>query len=170
MAGGRAIMDQSFGAMSERTGDSSGLRERLGTGIPSRPLLGALPLRRVIPQDVHSVMDYVGGATLLAAGLLCRDGAARAAGITLGATVIATSLMTDYRLSLAKIVPIEMHEVADYVAAAGALAAPATFGRRGKATGWIFRAVGLTTLLGSLFTDYRAQTRGIDTDTGESEI
>src|SRR5262245_31337979 len=30
----------------------------LSREIPSRPLLGVLPIRRVIPQDVHSITDY----------------------------------------------------------------------------------------------------------------
>src|SRR5437763_1625723 len=78
--------------------------------IPSRPLLGVLPVARVIPQDLHSVMDYAGGLALAVAGQMSRSAAARAAGMALGGSAAATALMTDYRLSLAKLIPIEVHE------------------------------------------------------------
>jgi hypothetical protein len=154
-------MDRPLGAtLGELTHkDATTLRRELGQGRPSRPLLGVLPLRRVVPQDVHSVMDYGGGATLMAVGLLCDDPAARGLGLAVGGAAIATSLMTDYRLSLAKVVPIEAHEAADYLVAAAAIAGPFAFGYRSKTARWLHAAVGVTTLLASLFTDYRAQTR-----------
>jgi hypothetical protein len=139
--------------------DAERLRKDLSAGTPSRPLLGVLPLRRVVPQDVHSVMDYVGGATLMAVGVLCDDPAARNLGLAVGGATIATSLLTDYRLSLAKVVPIEVHEAADYLVAATAIAGPFAFGYRSATARWLHAAVGVTTLVASLFTDYRAQTR-----------
>jgi hypothetical protein len=134
------------------------LRERLSEGIPSRPLLGFLPVRRLVPQDVHSALDYLGGATLTVAGLI-GDGAAKAVGLSLGLGTIGLSLMTDYRLSLRKVVPIEVHEAGDYLVGLAALAAPFAFGysKRNRAASWLHVAVGATVVLGSLFTDYRAQ-------------
>lgn len=129
-------------------------------GLPSRPLFGALPLRRVVPQDVHSVMDYAGGLTLIAAGLAASSKFARNVGIGLGAAVIGTSLMTDYRLSAAKVVPIEAHEVADYSVAIAAMSAPFFGSFRGTLARWLHFGVGLSTLVASLFTDYRAE-RGV---------
>src|SRR4051812_42883272 len=70
--------------------------------IPSRPLLGVLPLRRIIPQDVHSVADYTNGL-LCAAALLSPKREARQAGAALSAAIISVSLFTDYRLSLADV-------------------------------------------------------------------
>lgn len=66
--------------------------------------------------------------------------------------------MTDYRLSVAKLVPIEVHEIGDYVFGAMAIAAPFAlrFLRRDKAAAAICIACGAATILGSLFTDYRA--------------
>jgi hypothetical protein len=130
----------------------------LSDTIPARPLAGVLPVARVIPQDVHSVMDYVGGAALIAAGVASGVPAACTAGIAMGAGSAGASLMTDYRLSLAKLIPIEVHEVLDYVTGVSAIAAPFLFGyrRRSKLATIAHVAVGLTIIVGSLFTDYRA--------------
>lgn len=127
-------------------------------GIPSRRLLGVLPVARVIPQDLHSVMDYTGGATLAIGGLLADTAAGRAAGLAMGAAVIGASALTDYRLSLAKVIPIEAHEVLDYVAGASAIVAPFAFGyyRRDPLVAAMHVAVGVTTVVASLLTDYRA--------------
>jgi hypothetical protein len=134
------------------------LQREASAGPPSRPLFGVLPLRRAIPQDVHSVLDYAGGASLVLAGILAGDSIARTAGIGLGAAMIGTSLVTDYRLSLAKIVPIETHELGDYVIGFAAMAVPLLPRRkgRGRLTSWLQFAVGASTVLASLFTDYRA--------------
>ncbi|NRD67597.1 hypothetical protein HRD49_38275, partial [Corallococcus exiguus] len=53
-------------------------------GILSRPLFGRLPLRRWVSQDLHSVLDYVGGAALVAVGSASGDSKAKAAGWALG--------------------------------------------------------------------------------------
>jgi hypothetical protein len=139
------------------------LTYELEEGIPSRPLLGVLPLKRFIPQDLHSLLDYSGGLTLVASGLLCSDPAGRMAGLMLGTSGAVVSALTDYRLSLAKLIPIEVHEALDYVVGFGAIAAPFLFGyrgdrrRRGNTTSIVQMAVGLTIVVGSLFTDYRAR-------------
>ena len=50
----------------------------LSHGIPSTPLLKVLPIARVIPQDVHSVMDYLDGATVAAGAMITKCPKARA--------------------------------------------------------------------------------------------
>ncbi len=129
-------------------------------GILSRPLFGALPLRRWIPQDVHSLLDYKGGTASALAGLLSGDPVARSAGLALGGSVIGLSLVTDYRLSLTKLVPIEAHEIGDYVYGVAAIAAPFVLGyaRRSPVAAAIHVLVGLSTIVASLVTDYRCQT------------
>lgn len=134
-------------------------QRRFSVGTPARTLFGVLPVARVIPQDFHSVLDYAGGAALLLAGAASDDGVAKACGIGLGMAVIGTSLMTDYRLSVSKRVPIEVHEVADHVSGLGAILTSFAFGRRGKGARVVHLLVGLTTIVGSLFTDYRAFSR-----------
>jgi hypothetical protein len=139
-------------------------RERtLSQGAPSKELLGVLPLARLIPQDVHSMMDYSDGLLSAGAGLFAEDDdrAAQIASIALGASVTGLSLITDYRLSVAKIVPIEVHEVADYVWGAAAIAAPFVFGywKSSPRTAMAHVIAGASTILASLFTDYRSAKR-----------
>jgi hypothetical protein len=128
-------------------------------GIEARPLFGRLPLARLIPQDLHSVMDYAGAATLLYAGITASSTAARATGIALGTADFATSFMTDYRLSAFKVIPIEVHEALDYVVGLGALLAPLWFGkrRRDRKAAITHLVVGASLIVGSLLTDYRAR-------------
>lgn len=130
-------------------------------GRRSQPLLG-LPLRRALPQDLHSLLDYTNGLALVVSGSMSDSKAAGWAGTLLGSMLIGVSAITDYRLSLAKIVPIEMHEVSDYIGGLSAIAAPFAFGyhRRSRAATWVHVAVGVSSIAASLFTDYRAW-RGI---------
>ncbi len=132
-------------------------------GRTSDPLLrGHLPLKRVIPTDFHSALDYSAGLILLSSIFLSRDKSLRTAAGLLGGSVIALSLLTDYRLSLAKVVPIEVHEVMDYVWGASVCAAPfiAGYAKRSPLLAAIHVITGAATMLGSLFTDYRGY-RGV---------
>ncbi|WP_437627161.1 hypothetical protein [Sorangium sp. So ce1151] len=126
--------------------------------IPSKLLFGVLPLKRLIPQDVHSVLDYSNGLMVAMAGLASGRTEAKVAGALLGASVISVSLLTDYRLSLAKLIPIEMHEVLDYAWSASVIAAPFVLGYRKRAplASMIQIATGAANIMGSLITDYRA--------------
>ena len=126
--------------------------------VPAKKLFGALPLARVVPQDVHSVLDYVAAAAYLASAKVARTTRGRVVGSLLGAQVAGASAVTDYRLSLAKIVPIELHECFDYAGGASAVAAPFVLGyvRKDPIAALLQIGAGLTTLVASLFTDYRA--------------
>ncbi|MCP3136160.1 SPW repeat domain-containing protein [Pyxidicoccus xibeiensis] len=136
------------------------LDKSAAAGILSRPLLGRLPLRRWIPQDVHSLLDYQGGAASAVAGVLSGDPVAKVAGLALGSSVIGVSLLTDYRLSLTKLIPIEAHEIADYAYGAAAILAPFLLGyaKRSPIAAAIHVLVGVSTIAASLVTDYRCQT------------
>lgn len=126
--------------------------------IPSKPLFGALPVARIVPQDVHSLMDYAAGATCLGTALFAETGAAKAAGAMLGASVVCVSALTDYRLSVAKLLPIEAHEAIDHGWGLTAIALPFLLGywKRDPAVAAIHVLTGASTILASLFTDYRA--------------
>lgn len=145
--------DVSFGQTEPRT-----LTSRLSQGTPSRPLLGRLPLARLIPQDVHSVLDYVDGATVLSGAMISDCPKAKTASALIGGSGIGLSALTDYRLSLAKVIPIEAHEVVDYAFGVSAISAPFLFGyyKTAPITAAMHVATGVGTLLASLFTDYRA--------------
>lgn len=142
-------------------GQLSGKRS-LSVGVPSKPLLGRLPLARVVPQDVHSVMDYLDAGGVLAGAFLTSCPKAKAASVALGLSGTFASSITDYKLSLAKVLPIEVHETIDYGWGLSAIAAPFLLGYRKTAphVAALHVAIGLGTIVASLFTDYRAY-RGV---------
>lgn len=126
--------------------------------VPAKPLLGVLPLARVVPQDAHSVLDYAAAAAYFASAKLARTARGRFVGAMLGAKVTGVSAITDYRLSLAKVVPIEAHEGFDYIGSASAIAAPFVLGyvRKDPVASLLQIGAGIATLMASLVTDYRA--------------
>ncbi|MGK3983023.1 hypothetical protein WME99_08285 [Sorangium sp. So ce136] len=141
-----------------RPGGAAAPAVQQNAAIPSKLLFGVLPLKRLIPQDVHSVLDYSNGLMVAMAGLASRRPEAKVAGALLGASVISVSLLTDYRLSLAKLIPIELHEVLDYAWSASVIAAPFVLGykKRAPLASMIQIATGAANIVGSLITDYRA--------------
>ena len=149
----------------ENQGDPPTLEERLhktktSVGTPSKPVLG-LPLARWIPQDMHSMMDYANGLMTASCTMMTDDKAAQIASIALASSVIGVSAVTDYRLSAAKLVPIEAHEVIDHVWGLTAIAAPFALGywKTSPKVAIMHIAAGVSTILGSLVTDYRAYSR-----------
>jgi hypothetical protein len=133
----------------------------LSVGEPAEPLLKVLPIKRLIPQDVHSMMDYVDGLTAATGFFMAEnddDDAACWASLALGASVIGVSLLSDYRLSLAKVIPIRAHETLDYVWGASCIAAPFVLGyhKSSPRVALTHIMVGAGTILASLFTDYRS--------------
>ena len=137
------------------------MKRTLSAGEPAQPLLKVLPIKRWIPQDIHSMMDYVDGLTA-ASGYFFpenkRDDAACWASMALGAGVIGVSLLTDYRLSLAKLIPIRAHETADYMWGASCIALPFLLGywKSSPRVAMTHVIVGAGSLLASMFTDYRS--------------
>jgi hypothetical protein len=131
-------------------------------GIPARPLLKVLPIRRVIPQDLHSLGDYGDSVRVMIAGLLTPNREARAASLALGLSGVTASMLTDYRLAPVKVIPIEVHEAIDYLWGAAAIAAPFVLGYRKKApiTATFHMLTGAVHIVSSMLTDYRAA-RGI---------
>jgi hypothetical protein len=128
----------------------------LSHGVPARSLAG-LPLVRAIPQDVHSILDYATALAVAVAGFLAGQRRARIACSVLGGVGVAQSLVTDYRLSAVKLMPIEIHEVRDYVWGAVNIAAPFVLGyrKRDRVASAIQIAAGAGVILAALFTDYR---------------
>lgn len=136
--------------------------EDQASGIPSEPVLGALPLARWIPMDVHSVMDYA-NSVMVGSGVVATDcPRARAASALLAAAGAGVSATTDYRLSAAKLIPIEAHEVIDHVWGLAAIAAPFVFGywKTAPRVALMHVIAGAGNIAASLVTDYRAA-RGV---------
>ena len=140
---------------------TNGHARPLSKGAQAPKLFGVLPIARLIPQDIHSVMDYVDGLSVASGALLDDNTAAFTASVALGASAIATSLMTDYRLSAMKLIPIRTHEVIDHVWGLSCIAAPFVLGYWKKAPRVAMTHVmtGAMNILLSLFTDYRAYRR-----------
>jgi len=138
----------------------------MSVGAPSKPVLG-LPLARWIPQDCHSFMDYANGLATASTAFVTDDKAAQLASITLASLVVGVSAVTDYKISVAKILPIEVHEVADYVWGASAIAAPFLLGywKSSPKVAIAHIACGIGAIVGSLLTDYRAYSKRSQTAT-----
>lgn len=132
------------------------LRDRMSVGVPAAPVAG-LPLARVIPQDVHTVLDYVGAATTALAALVADGPAATITNATLAASDAGVTMLTDVRLAPLRVIPIEVHEVIDYVWGATAIATPFIFGyaKKSPLAATLQIVAGASLILGSLFTDYR---------------
>src|SRR5215212_8438575 len=82
----------------------------LSRGVPARPLLGFLPLHRSLPMDLHTLLlDYMGSAQVASVGFLTGDRTARRVSLALGLSYGLASLLSDYRLSLVKAIPIRVH-------------------------------------------------------------
>jgi hypothetical protein len=133
----------------------------LSKGEQAPKLLGFLPIARLIPQDIHSVLDYVDGLTVASGALLDDNPTAFTASLALGAADIGVSLMTDYRLSAVKLIPIRTHEAIDHLWGLSCIAAPFLLGYWKKAPRVAMTHVmtGAMTILASLFTDYRSYKR-----------
>lgn len=127
-------------------------------GIPSRPIAG-LPLRRWLPQDAHALLDLAAGLAVAAAAQLSGVRAARRMGLGLGLGLVGTTLLTDSRLSLSRLLPIELHELADHGWGLATLAAPFAGGyaRRAPGTAAVHVLAGAAVFLGALVTDYRCR-------------
>jgi hypothetical protein len=113
-----------------------------------------------IPAFVHSLVEYIAGAALIAAPLLLsyKSDAATAASIILGVLVLFLVATTTSTMSLINQVPLSVHIVFDYAIAAVMIAAPFLFSFSGEsAPTAIFIAGGVVWLLLSIGTTYRKE-------------
>ncbi len=86
---------------------------------------------RVIPTTVHGVIDYLTAVTLLVAPKLWKLEEVTLSGATFrlfGGTLTATSLLTDYELSLANVIPMRTHLALDAASGATLAASPFVLG------------------------------------------
>ncbi len=128
----------------------------------ARPLLGRLPLLHLLPQDAHSLLDYTGAAVGLVTAAVADSPAVKTGAFVVGSGTALVSAASDYRLSVAKVVPIEGHAAFDYLAGLTHIAL-SVFLRRGgrkRLIAGLELSTGLLLVGAALLTDYRAQ-RGI---------
>ncbi len=89
---------------------------------------------RFVPTQVHGIFDYVGGIALLSApflfGFFSVGGIAVILPMVLGVGLIVYSLLTRYELGIPaiKFIPMPLHLLFDFVAAALLAASPFLFG------------------------------------------
>jgi hypothetical protein len=109
---------------------------------------------RMIPTRVHGMADYLVGILLLVSpwlfGFAKESSTAKWTFIIAGAIVLLTSLMTNYELSLAKMVPMHVHLGLDAVLGIVLAVSPWLFGYANDTgtNGWLPAvAIGLGDLL-----------------------
>jgi hypothetical protein len=113
-----------------------------------------------IPAFVHSLVEYLAGAALIAVPLLLdyHSGAAKAVSIVLGVLVIFLAATTTSTMSLINQVPLSMHIVFDYVIVGVLIASPFLFSFSGEsAPTAVFLAGGVVWLLISIGTQYKKE-------------
>jgi uncharacterized protein YhbP (UPF0306 family) len=112
---------------------------------------------RVLPTTAHGVFDYLTAFTLLVAPKLWRLDEVPPAAATFyvfGGSLTATSLITDYELSMANVLPMRAHLALDVVSGAALAAAPFALGfRAGGPRYWIPHvAIGASEILTAAIT------------------
>ena len=88
---------------------------------------------RFIPTKIHAAMDYVGGALLIVVPLLWLGAETEATAaiwvpVVIGALMLLQSLITDYEISFANILPVPAHLGVDGLAGLVLAASPWLFG------------------------------------------
>ncbi len=89
---------------------------------------------RFVPTSVHGIFDYIGGIALIACpfifGFYSMGGIAVILPIVLGIGLILYSLLTNYERGIpaVKFIPMPVHLILDFVAAAFLAVAPFLFG------------------------------------------
>ncbi len=110
---------------------------------------------RLIPTRVHGVLDYAMGLLLVVSpwlfGFSDTDAATWIA-ILVGAAVVLASLVTDYELSLAKIIPMRAHLGLDILSGVFLAVSPWLFGFADEHW-WFFLFAGIAEIGAGILTD-----------------
>jgi len=117
-----------------------------------------MSLTRLLPAWLHAIADYAVGAGLIVIALAAGgSGKAVAAGVVVGATILAASVFTRYPLGVVKVLPFTVHSAGDYLAAALLLVAPFALNFHGTDGGLtaVYIVAGLAVLGVSLITNYQ---------------
>ena len=116
---------------------------------------------RIIPTRIHGMLDYASGLLLLLAPYIFNfaDGtAAQYVPQAIGAGVLLMSLVTDYELSLAKLVPMPAHLAVDVAGGVLLAASPWLFGFADRVY-WPHLVLGLAEIGAGLMTRTTPDTR-----------
>jgi hypothetical protein len=123
-------------------------------------------MKRPITSRMHGMLDYPVGIVLIAApwifGFSDVGGAAVAVPIVLGVLVIVQSLVTDYELSVANLLPMQGHLAVDAIGGIVLALSPVIFGFTDEGTNaWLPHVIaGVALVLAALMTQpYRETAR-----------
>ncbi|HEX8373202.1 MAG TPA: SPW repeat protein [Chthoniobacterales bacterium] len=86
---------------------------------------------KIIPRKTHGVLDYIVGLALIAAPWIlgfADDTAATYVPVAVGIMALLYSIMTNYELGLAKIIPFNVHLTLDILSGIFLAASPWLFG------------------------------------------
>jgi hypothetical protein len=127
--------------------------------VSSKPLFGVLPLMRLVSQDAHAAIDYLGYAAALLSALVARTLPAKFVGIQFAVGGTAVSTLTDRRIGMLPVISIETHEGLDLVWGVTMLAAPFVLGyaRKDRAASAIQVVAGACAIALAVFTNYRTE-------------
>lgn len=117
---------------------------------------------RFIHSRVHGVLDYATGLLLLAAPSLlgfADGGAAQIVPMLLGAGAILYSLLTDYELSLRRLIPLPVHLLFDVGSGVLLAASPFLFGFADRVM-WQHVVIGVFEIAAGLTTRTTPDTAG----------
>ncbi len=101
-------------------------------------------LPKVIDARTHGIIDYCHAAFFFGMAIFCarRNKRAAIAALATGAFVLVESVLTDYPLGAAKVLPFEVHGQLDTGFAASSFMMPKWFGFSGTAAAQVFRING----------------------------
>lgn len=126
-------------------------------------------LPKVVDARTHGIIDYCHAAFFFGMALVCRKSqprAAVAAALT-GSFILVESLLTDYPLGAAKVIPFETHGGMDAAFAGASLMVPKLFGFDGTGAAAIFKGNGVAESAVVAMTDWNSgRARGEESDGG----
>lgn len=117
---------------------------------------------RIIPTRVHGFIDYAMGLLLIASPWLfgfATGGIEQWVPVALGLAMIGLSLMTDYELSAARLIPMPVHLGIDIASGLLLAASPWLFGFADQVY-WPHLALGLIEIGTAAMTQTRSTARG----------
>jgi len=120
---------------------------------------------RFIPTRIHAIVDYVTGILLIAAPFIFRfadGGAAQWVPMLLGTAIIIMSLMTDYELSMSRMIPMPAHLMVDAAGGLLLLGSPWIFGFADRVF-WPHVIIGLFEIGTAIMTRTTPDTADLDT-------
>ncbi len=117
-----------------------------------------------IPTRVHGMLDYASGLLLIVAPYLfgfANGGAAQWVPMIVGAAILLMSLITDYELSLTRIIPMPVHLGMDVAGGLLLLASPWLFGFADQVR-WPHVILGILEIGAGLMTRTTPNTAGLE--------